>query len=77
ASEVWQVLAAVKTEFGRFGATLDKVQQQLKTASRTLDQTGVRTRAMERKLRDVESLPASKADEVLELEPSAGASEPD
>jgi len=57
ASEVWQVLAAVKNEFGKFGGVLDKVKKQLATASRTIDQTGVRTRAMERTLRDVENLP--------------------
>ena len=69
ASEVWQILAAVKTEFRRFGGVLDKVKKQLDTATRTLDQTGVRTRAMERKLREVESLPAGEAEELLELEP--------
>ncbi|MCH9646715.1 MAG: DNA recombination protein RmuC [Deltaproteobacteria bacterium] len=68
ASEVWQVLAAVKTEFGKFGAVLDKVKKQLGTASRTLDETGVRTRAMERRLREVESLPSREAAAVLGLE---------
>ena len=67
-SEVWQVLAAVKTEFGRFGEVLDKVKKQLETASGTIDQTGVRTRAMERKLRDVEALPESESKELLQLE---------
>jgi DNA recombination protein RmuC len=67
ASEVWEVLGAVKTEFGKFGDVLDKVQKQLGTASRTIDQAGVRTRAMERKLRSVEQLPESDSREVLEL----------
>ncbi|MDH5306203.1 MAG: DNA recombination protein RmuC [Myxococcales bacterium] len=66
-SEVWQVLGAVKTEFGKFGEVLDKVQRQLKTASRTIEQTSRRTRAMTRKLREVEALPASEAAEQLEL----------
>ena len=57
-SEVWDVLSAVKTEFGKFGNTLDKVKRHLDRASRTVEDTGVRTRAMERKLREVEELPA-------------------
>ena len=75
ASEVWQVLAAVKTEFGKFGEVLDKVKRQLDTASRSIEQTGTRTRAMERKLRSVESLPDDKATELLgldELDPAEG-----
>lgn len=67
ASEVWQVLAAVKTEFGKFGEVLDKVQRQLHAASQTIEQTGTRTRAMERKLRDVEQLPSTQAAGLLEL----------
>lgn len=56
ASEVWRVLGAVKTEFGKFGGVLEKVKRQLETASRTIDETGRRTRAMERRLRSVEQL---------------------
>ena len=67
ASEVWQVLAAVKTEFGKFGGVLNRLKRQLNTASRTIDETGVRTRAMEKKLRDVEELPQKEADELLEI----------
>ena len=67
ASEVWQVLAAVKTEFGKFGDVLDRVRRQLDTAAKTIDETSVRTRAMERRLRDVESLPAGEAAELLKL----------
>ncbi len=66
-SEVWKVLAAVKTEFGRFGDVLGRVKRQLKTASNTIDQTEVRTRAMERKLRGVEKLPAEGTTEILEF----------
>ena len=68
ASEAWQVLAAVKTEFGKFGGVLDKVKRQLDTASRSIEETGTRTRVMERKLRSVESLPDDKATELLGLE---------
>jgi DNA recombination protein RmuC len=67
ASEVWRVLGAVKTEFGKFGDVLGKVKRQLDTASRTIDETGVRTRAMERRLRTVEQLPEDEAVAVLEL----------
>lgn len=80
ASEVWQVLAAVKTEFGKFGDVLERVKKQLQTASNTIDETGVRTRAISRRLRDVEALPSGTAAELLELsdvdEPEVGDSEP-
>jgi DNA recombination protein RmuC len=66
-SEVWQVLAAVKTEFGKFGDVLSRVKKQLDTASNTIDQTGARTRAMERKLREVEELPLEATAKILEL----------
>ena len=69
ASEVWQVLAAVKTEFGKFGGVLDKVKKQLATASNTIDETQTRTRVMARKLREVEQLPVGESDELLELLP--------
>lgn len=66
--EIQLVLSAVKTEFGRFGAVLAKVKRQLNTASRTIDQTEVRTRAMERALQDVHELPDEQAARVLPLE---------
>jgi len=67
AHEVWNVLGAVKTEFGKFGGVLDKVKKQLSTASDTIEETAKRTRAMERKLRQVEALPAAEAQNVLEI----------
>jgi DNA recombination protein RmuC len=67
ASEVWHVLGAVKTEFGKFGDVLERVKRQLATATRTLTETGVRTRAMERKLREVEELPAEESAQLLKL----------
>jgi len=69
ASEVWQVLGAVKTEFGRFGDVLAKVKKQLATASNTIENTERRTRAMARTLREVEQLPGAKSDELLQLLP--------
>lgn len=68
AGEVWRTLGAVKTEFSRFGDVLDKVKRQLETARSTLDQTDVRTRAMQRQLREVESLPADASEQLLGLE---------
>lgn len=67
ASEVWRVLAAVKTEFSKFGDVLAKVKKQLNTASKTIDQTSVRTRAMEKQLRSVEQLPGSDSLEIFAL----------
>lgn len=55
-SEVWQILGAVKTEFGKFGAVLEKTRKQLDAARNSIDSAGVRTRAIERRLRGVESL---------------------
>ena len=66
-SEVWEVLAAVKTEFRKFVEILDAVKGDLRTASNRLDATDTRTRAMERKLRDVEQLPSGQAKELLGL----------
>jgi len=66
-SEVWRVLGAVKTEFGKFGDVLETVRRQLNSASRTIEQTGVRSRAMERKLRSVEQLPEGEASDLLAL----------
>jgi DNA recombination protein RmuC len=66
-SEVWQVLAAVKTEFGKYGAVLEKVQQKLHEASDTIEKVSVRKRAIDRKLRGVEILPEMAATEILSL----------
>lgn len=55
-SEVWQVLSAAKTEFQKYGQVWEKLGRQLTAAQKTVHDAGVRTRAVERKLRDVESL---------------------
>lgn len=70
-AEVWKVLGAVKTEFGKFGGMLSKVKKQLDTASRSIDQTEVRARAMERTLRGVESLPEGEANSLFPSDPLA------
>ena len=77
ATEVWDVLAAVKSEFGKFGEVLSKVKRQLDTASHTIDQTQVRTRAMQRRLRDVEALPAAAAEGGDRHLPAADAADDD
>lgn len=70
AAEVWRVLGAVKTEFGKFGETLARVKRQLDTASKSIESTETRTKAMERRLRSVEQLPENEVEEVLNLPPS-------
>jgi len=64
-AEVWDVLGAVKTEFGKFGEVLARTKKKLAEASDTIDAASVRTRAMERRLRDVESLPEPRVAELL------------
>ncbi|MDA3926355.1 MAG: DNA recombination protein RmuC [Kiritimatiellae bacterium] len=66
-SEVWQVLAAVKSEFMKFGSVFEKVQRKIEDADKILKSAEIRTRAMTRKLRSVEDLPESlSAEKVLE-----------
>ncbi len=83
-SEVWQVLGAVKTEFGKFGEVMDKVQKKLQEATNVIDTAKSRSNVIRRKLRDVEELPSPAAiallgapDEFAEepepTEPGAGA----
>jgi DNA recombination protein RmuC len=67
-SEVWEVLGAVKTEFGKFGEVLAKVKKKLHAVTREMDQAGVRTRAIERRLREVEELPPPEAQRLLAVE---------
>ena len=55
-TEVWEVLGAVKTEFGKFGEVLAKTKKKLDEASNTIDQAQTRTNVMTRKLKSVEAL---------------------
>ena len=67
--EVWSVLGAVKTEFGKFGGMLEKVQKNLQSAGDHLEEVmGKRTRAIERKLRQVEALPAEESQRMLSVD---------
>lgn len=65
-SEVWSLLGAVKTEFGKFGDVLEKTQDKLRQASDSIDSAKVRTRAIERKLKDVQELPSPDQTELLQ-----------
>ncbi|GAO44028.1 DNA recombination protein RmuC [Flavihumibacter petaseus] len=72
-SEVWDLLGAVKTEFSAFGEILDKTQKKLQEASNVIDRAGVRTRAIEKKLRKVQELPAAQSAEMIDdIEASFG-----
>jgi len=65
-SEVWQILGAVKTEFSRFGDVLKKAQEKITKANEDIDQlVGTRTRAIERRLRNVQELPTSQTGAIL------------
>jgi DNA recombination protein RmuC len=64
-SEVWSVLGAVKAEFGRFGDVLTKVKRKLDLASHEIERASTRSRAIARRLRDVEVLPADEAQALL------------
>jgi DNA recombination protein RmuC len=66
-SEVWRVLSAVKTEFEKFGGILDKVHKKLEEAQKVVEDAGVRRRAVDRKLRDVEILPEAEASVLLAI----------
>ena len=66
-SEVWQVLGAVKTEFGKFGDQLARVKTQTQTVLNSLEQAEVRSRAMNRALKQVEALPAERSAKLLPL----------
>src|SRR5499433_1270202 len=71
-SEVWNLLASVKTEFGKFGESLTAVKDKLDQAARKMDDVDVRSRAITRKLRDVEELPSNPQPLLPELLPEEG-----
>lgn len=66
-AEVWEVLGAVKTEFGKFGEVLAKTKKKLDEAANTIEAAEVRTRAMTRKLKSVEALPDEATQKLLQL----------
>ena len=60
-SEVWEVLGAVKTQFGKFGDLLAKTKEKLEQTAKTIGDAEVKSRGIERKLRSVEELPSSES----------------
>ncbi|MDR1274639.1 MAG: DNA recombination protein RmuC [Odoribacteraceae bacterium] len=64
-SEVWEILGAVKTEFGNFGAILGKTRKKLQEAANVIDQASTRSRVIERKLRTVQELPPGESVALL------------
>ena len=64
-SEVWELLSAVKTEWSRYGEVLARVQKKLQEASNTIDDAALRARAVGRKLKQVQELPAEQAELML------------
>jgi len=65
-SEVWEILGAVKTEFGKFGDVLEKTKKKLVEATNTIDNAGVRSRSIERQLGKVQELPSPESGKLLE-----------
>ena len=66
--EVWQVLGAIRGEFGRYNDVVARLAKQLSTAANSVDDLGKRTRIMNRKLADVVKLPDQEAAKLLGLE---------
>ncbi len=64
-AEVWEVLGAVKTEFGKFGDVLAKTKKKLEEASNTIELAETRTRAMARQLKSVEAMPDTRVQQLL------------
>ncbi len=69
-SEVWSLLAAVKTEFGKFGGILDGVKKKLQEASNKIEEVDVRSRAITKKLREVEASPSNPEPLLPDLLPN-------
>ena len=76
-SEVWKILGAVRGEFTEHGKVVARLQKQLGAATNTIDALGTRTKAMNRKLRDVETLPAQNGQDILGLSAAVLAAEED
>jgi DNA recombination protein RmuC len=64
-SEVWQILGAVKTQFGQFGQILEKTKKKLQEATNVIDEAGTRSRVIEKKLKNVQELPPEETVALL------------
>ena len=71
-AEVWEVLGAVKTEFGKFGEVLAKTRKKLDEAAKTIDDAQTRTNVMTRRLKSVEAMPEARTLELLPRAASDG-----
>lgn len=71
-AEVWNLLGAVRTEFGKFGEMLDKTSKKLQEAGNHIEAAATRTRQMERKLKNVQALPSGEAQGLLGLDSESG-----
>ena len=67
-SEVWTLLGAVKTEFGKFGNVIEKVQKKIQEAGNAIDSAASKTKTIQRKLKNVQELPVADAAKLLPLE---------
>jgi DNA recombination protein RmuC len=71
AGEIWNLLLDVKTEFGKFGAVLEKAKSKIESAGREIDSIGVRSRAIDRRLNKAQELPQAKDDGLAQLKPAS------
>jgi DNA recombination protein RmuC len=76
-AEVWKILSAVKTEFGKFGTVLDLTQKKLQEASNTIEKASHRSRQIEKRLSKMQDLPVAESVQILELEAVNGLEELD
>jgi len=67
-SEVWSLLGAVKSEFGKFAGILEKAEKQINTVGKSLGDASRKTRTIERKLRGVESLSSDASQAMLGMD---------
>jgi DNA recombination protein RmuC len=67
-SEVWTLLGAVKTEFGKFGEVIEKVQKKIQEAGNAIDSAASKTKTIQRKLKDVQELPTTDAAKLIPME---------
>jgi DNA recombination protein RmuC len=64
-SEIWELLGAIKTEFGKFGTILQKTKEKLEAAGNEIDNASKRSRAIEKKLKKIQELPKSQSQKIL------------
>jgi len=64
-NEVWEILGAVKTEFGKYSAVMESIKKKIDSAAKEIDTVGTRSRAIERKLRSVEELPEDESSVMI------------